>query len=300
MESEFDRKALRSRERLVLVGMVTTFLSLIPTVYAAAVSNSIVLLADLLRCTAEFLAILISWLILRRMLKTDRVAYNFGFGKLEQIANVAVASALLFTFLVSLISAIQRFISPVVIEGTLFGFLFALLSVIGNCLWWGKNYLVNRSSPSPVIDAQARLFRAKAFATTVVAVSLGVPMLVGSGPWTVYLDPVGSLILASFVLYSAYVMASHAMPDLVDRAVDESIQMLIMEVLIEHEKEYLELVRIRSRRSGNRPYVDIFLLFDGELQLKLVQHNIEIIKKALEEKLPGAVIGVIPSANQAS
>ena len=82
------------KENLVLVALLSTLLSLLPTAYAAFISNSTTLLADLLRCLGEFFAIVASWVVLKKMSRNDTSRFNYGYGKLEQLGGIAVAAAL--------------------------------------------------------------------------------------------------------------------------------------------------------------------------------------------------------------
>ena len=295
MPFQLDRKALKSRSRMLLFSVVCTFLSLAPTAYAALVSNSTVLLADLLRCLAEFVAILLSWLVLVKMLREDRSTFNYDFGKLEQLSNLAVAAALFFTFLISVTSSVQRFVNPVPVTGSWFGLVFAILSVLGNGFWWIRNWQYNRESPSPVIAAQANLIRAKTMATLVVTLALGIPVLFGEFSWTIYLDPIGTLILALFVLYSAYAMISASVPDLIDRAIEEELQFIVLKILIAHEGSYQGLEAIRSRRSGGKIYIDLFLQFTDMTNVLQIRNLAALISSELKKSLPNSETTIVPT-----
>ena len=146
------------KEHLVVVAVCTTLLSLIPTAYAALISNSTTLFADLLRCLGEFFSILVSWIVLIKISRNETSRFNYGYGKLEQLAGIAVAAALFLTFLVSLTSGIRGLLLPEKLENAEFGFIFGLLSVIGNAFLWVSNYIADARSPSPIAESQWKLF----------------------------------------------------------------------------------------------------------------------------------------------
>jgi cation diffusion facilitator family transporter len=281
--------------RLAFWSVVATFLALIPTAYAAAISNSTILLADLLRCGSEFFALLLSWLVLREVVRQDKITYNYGLGKLEQVASVTVGVALFLSFLLALMAGIKRLIFPEPLESTLFGFVFATLSVFGNGFLWQRNHFLHKRSPSPVDEAHWKLFRAKTIATLLVALSLGGSMALAANRFSIYFDPLGSLALSLFLLHSAYTMLSDSMPDLVDRSVDEKIQMIIMSTLITHEHQYVGLEKIRTRRAGTKLFVDIFLSFERSTPFELVHNGVMNIKSDLQSHLRHAEVIVIPS-----
>lgn len=283
------------KENLVAIAVLTTLLSLIPTAYAALISNSTTLLADLLRCLGEFFAIFASWLVLRKMSRNETSRFNYGYGKLEQLAGVAVAAALFLTFLVSIVSGIRGLILPTKLENAEFGFLFAIASVAGNVVLWTSNYIADVRAPSPIAESQWRLFRAKACASLVVVASLGVALVFSDSAASVYVDPLGSIALSLFMLWQSYTLVSSSVPDLIDYALEETLQTTLKRVLAEQQSAYLRLEKVRSRRTARKIYIEIFLAFPPELQFGDVHARVMLLKHAIEEHFPGADVTVIPS-----
>jgi cation diffusion facilitator family transporter len=282
------------RERLVLLAVVTTFISLIPSAYATVISNSMTLVADLLRCSTEFVAILISWFILKKVARSDVKHFNYGFGKLEQLSCMAVGGALFVTFLLCFVSGIHRILAPEPVVGAEFGFVLAVLSVLGNLFLWITNHRSFKRHASPVSDAQRRLFRAKTAATMVVSLSLGAALFLGSLEWSVYFDGLGSVLLSLFMLWSAYALVSSSFPDLIDCALEESLQVPIREVLKSYRSQYLDIHKIRSRRTGKRIFVELFISFAPLQTFAKVNDIARHIRSDVESALKGAEVIVVP------
>jgi cation diffusion facilitator family transporter len=282
----------------VLIAVISTFLALIPTVYAALISNSITLVADLLRCSTEFMAILVSWIILRKVARSDVKHFNYGFGKLEQLSCMAVGAALFVTFLLCFVSGIRRLVAPEVVQNAGFGFGLAVLSVLGNAFLWITNYRSFLRQASPVSDAQWRLFRAKTAATLVVSLSLGAGLFFGSYGWTVYFDGLGSVLLSFFMLWSAYALVSSSVPDLIDCALEESLQVPIREVLKRHRNDYLHIDTVRSRRTGKRIFVELFISFAPLQTFAKVNDIAGQIRREVEAALKGAEVIVVPLVSE--
>lgn len=284
------------REGLVLVAVLTTFVSLLPTAYAALISNSVTLLADLLRCSAEFLSILVSWIILRTVARSSTGDFNYGFGKLEQLARAAVGAALFVTFLVCLVSGIRRLIIPEEVTEVGFGLCLALVSVLGNGFLWWRNLRVFQRSGAPISDAQWRLFRAKTVATVVVALSLSGVLLAPGAVWTSHLDACGSIALALFMVWSAYTLFVSSVPDLIDCALEESVQGRIAEALEPMCAEFGELLGVRSRRTGSRMFIELRVTFDPHAPFGAVNAVAQRLAEAVEQQIVGAEVTVVPCA----
>lgn len=293
MNSQSSHQLLQpSREKLVAIAVFTTFLSLIPTGYVALISNSTTLLADLLRCLGEFFSIVVAWVVMARMAQNDTVRFNYGYGKLEQLAGMAVAAALFLTFLISFFSGVRGLIFLHPIENAGPGLIFALLSVLGNITLWFSNYFSNQREPSPISESQWRLFRAKTCATLIVALSLALSL---SGlPVAPYFDPLGSISLSLFMLWQAYTLVSASVPDLIDYAIEDNLQRTLESLLSDHRHLYTRMERVRSRRTARKIYIEILLAFDPNLQFGTVCSSTQEIRKAVSRAFPSADVTVAP------
>jgi cation diffusion facilitator family transporter len=285
---------LLSRERLVTLAVVTTFLSLLPTAYVAGVSNSITLYADLLRCLGEFFAIVVAFTVLKKVSRNETRRFNYGYGKLEQLAGIAVAAALFLTFLVSFFNGVHGVISPAPLEGAQPGLILAGLSILGNGAMWGCNFVANLRTPSAVSESQARLFRAKTFATLVVCVSLAGGLYLPHHGIAIFLDPLGSIVLSLFMLHQAYTLVSASVPDLIDYAIEEGLQRSLEKILQENSSLYATVKEVRSRRSGRRIHIEIVATFDGALPFSQVHRSMMSLRELVGTALPGSDVTIIP------
>lgn len=284
-----------SQTAQALLAVIATFVGLVPTVYATYVSNSITLFSDFLRCLAEFIAVLLAWIILKKISRSDRVAYNYGFGKFENIASLAVAASMCVSFLVLAFLVYHRFTQPVELYNTGFGMCLSSLAVLANTALAVHYYRYNKSNPSAVIDAQWKLFRAKSVASLVVVGSLAATYIYQEAAWVLYCDVVGSALVALFLLYSAYSILTASMTELVDRSIAEVYQLEILRVLIHHEQLYTGFQGIRSRRSGVHMHIELLLEFDLKQTMEIVYSSIRAIQTELEAALPGSDIRIIAS-----
>ena len=92
-------------------------------------------------------------------------------------------------------------------------------------------------------------------------------------------------------------MIRTSVPDLLDRTLDEELQLVVVRELAEHFDKYEQLHGVRSRRSGGNIYIEIFLEFDGTMQMCDVQDEINRMKKDLETKLPRSSVNIIPTCD---
>ena len=116
--------------------------------------------------------------------------------------------------------------------------------------------------------------------------------------WAVYIDPAVSFIIIGFLLLAGYREISSSLPDLFDKTLEEELQLVILRELTASFDRYYEFHGVRSRRSGSRIYIEIFLGFDPEQRMEAVQEYIDSLKGSLEIKIPGSVVCIIPTSEK--
>jgi ferrous-iron efflux pump FieF len=152
-----------------------------------------------------------------------------------------------------------------------------------------------RREPSPIMESQWRLYRIKSIANLCTIAALGGSVLLRSQPWSVYIDPIGSLILSGFLLASAYRVAASSVGDLLDQTLDETLQFVILQELTTHFDAYERFHGVHSRRSGGDVYIEIFLEFDDEQKMGEVQRVINRLKGSLEAKIQNSHVLIVPT-----
>ncbi len=287
----------RERERSVGTSLLVDFLLLLPDLVAAILSHSLTMVADVLKCANELVATLLSWLVLRKVGRGKPYYFDYGLGKLENLTGIIVAWLMFLSLIVVLFSAVARFREPHQLNaaGVYLGIFFMLVGGGANIWLWIKNYRVARKEHSPVMESQWRLFRAKAVADITVLLTLVLSAALRRFPWAVYIDPCGSLAIAGFLMFSIYHVIAHSVYDLLDRTLDESLQLVIVKDLGAFYAHYKAIHGVHSRRSGSNIYIEIFLEFDGDRKMNEVQAVINLIKTGIEQHIKGSFVTVVPA-----
>jgi cation diffusion facilitator family transporter len=218
-------------------------------------------------------------------------------GKFENLTGIITGAVMFVSLILVFFTAVHRILYPaeLVAEGALLGIGLMALGVCVNTWLWIKNYRLAVKEPSPIMDSQWRLFRTKAFSDASVLAALVLTMAFHGAGWALYIDPLASFVIAGFLLQSGYRVISTSLPDLLDKTLDESLQMVIVRELALFFEEYTALHGVRSRRSGNHIYIELLLEFDGEKKMCEVQETINRIKASLEEKIPRSEVSIVPT-----
>ncbi|MFN7930731.1 MAG: cation diffusion facilitator family transporter [Blastocatellia bacterium] len=285
----------QEKERLVLVSLALGLLCLAPDLVAAVLARSIMLLSDSLKSASETLAVLFSWLALRQMRRARANEYNYGQGKLENIAGVVVGGALLLSWATVIYSAIQHLRHPAALENIGLAVVINGLEALADLWLWRRNYRLSQTDPSPLLEAQWRLSRALTISDAFVVGALLLSSLCQPFAWATYIDPAGALILSVFLLIAAYRVLTDAMKGLLDRTLEESLQLVILAELATAYDDFIALHGIRSRRSGSQAYIEIFVEFDGTSPMAEVQQQINQMKARLEARIHNSHVMIVPA-----
>jgi ferrous-iron efflux pump FieF len=291
-----------SKERYAFYGFAIGAVVFFPFLYVSIMTDSMTMIATCIRSAAETLSLFITWMGLRKVARKEIYVFNYGGGKIENLSSLAIALSLLLAFVELFFRSINRFYHPVHVNDsyTLIGmmivaafFLIALWLLI-------KSYYANVGDPSPAGDSQWRLYLAKTVIHFSVFFSLGASLLLKEYGWSLYIDPAVSLILSLYILGAAYVTGKKSIHELLDITIDEPLQMMILNELAAYFDDYVELHGIRSRRTGQLVFIEIFLEFDANKLMGEIQTVINQIKSDLEKKIDGSQVLIVPSISSIS
>lgn len=287
-----------ARQKALRLSFIASLFDVLITAAAFAFSNSSVLLADFLKTTIEFFAVLLSLLAMYRIQRGNDAKYQYGLGKLENLSSMFVATAMTLSFLIISGMAFKNIVHPGHISGyglwisifsqTLYFFINGLL-----CL---KNYRASKLGASPIMASQARLFLTRFIGNLFILLSLVLSMTMKNYTWSVYIDPTASLIIALAIFLSTIGIFKSSFMDLLDKTLEENHQMIILSELARCFDEYEQIHGIRSRRSGNKVYIEIFMEFDPHKTVGEVTKTIAKLSSNIAEKISGSsvTIGITP------
>lgn len=280
-----------STRTAVIAGLADTLF----TFGALVASQSAVVLADFLKTLLEFVAVLLAWLAIRRIRRGAGATYDYGIGKLENLSSLAVAALMILVVLVIVGNAVRNILMPAHIGG-LGVYVSLVLQIVYsgiNGVLWKRAQRATAEENSPIMAAQAKLFFTKLVGNVFIFGSLAGSLALADHAWSLYIDPVASLVIAGSILLSALRVLTTSCYDLLDGTLEEGDQLKITRELVTHFDRYDMLYGVRSRRSGNRIFIDIFLGFDPNKRVGDIQRDMDAIRKSVAAHFLHSVVTVI-------
>jgi cation diffusion facilitator family transporter len=292
--------AEESREKLVFTGLCMDLVILIPETIAVFLSGSATLLSDVIKCANEVLATAFALMIIRRMKAGGKFTYDYGMGKFETLTRIITGGVMGVSICILVLFTIKRLLEPEPFEmaAAQIGIPLMLIATITDSYHWKKYHERARKDPSPIMEAQWRLRRAKTFSNLLILVALSLSVILVEYSWAHYIDPVVSFFIIGFLLFAGYREFSSSLPDLFDKTLDEELQIVILRELASSFDKYHEFHGVRSRRSGSRIYIEIFLGFEPEQRMGDVQDFATALKRSLEFKIAGSVVSIVLSQDE--
>jgi cation diffusion facilitator family transporter len=284
-----------AKESSARTALVAASLDMVVATVALALAQSAVLVADCLKTGLELAAVLLAWLAIRRISRGDAARYEYGLGKLETLSSFVIAALMGLVFLVIVGNAIRNLISPSHVGGV--GVYISLVAqvVLGvfNARIYGRSHKAAKSENSPIMESQAKLFMTRLVGNVFIFLSLALSLSLAAYEWSVYVDPIAALIIGASVLVSAVGVFSSSVYDLLDGTLEEADQLKILRELVQHFDRYEMVHGIRSRRAGNRIFIEIFLEFDPDKRVGAVQRDIDAIRKSIEAEFDNASVSIV-------
>lgn len=155
-------------------------------------------IADFVRRTAEFLAIVMSYVVYTSTQK-DGVGDTEKKQKVQRCSNLFVGVMMC---LAGSIMSVLALMADNTDKGNVIpGLVIAVLSASANSIFWRKYTRLNKAEPNVILAVQARLYRAKTLVDASITVALSAVLFAPTSPVSFWLDRIGSVIVAVYLVY---------------------------------------------------------------------------------------------------
>ncbi|MGD1930596.1 MAG: cation diffusion facilitator family transporter [Leptolyngbyaceae cyanobacterium] len=244
-----------------------------------SLSGSVALLADLIHNVGDALTALplgIAFIVGRRP-ATARFAY--GYGRLEDLAGVAVVGVVLLSALVTAYESIERFYHPQPIDHLGALAIAALIGFVGNELVALFRMKVGQEINSAALIADGKHAMADGWVSLAVLVSA-----VGVAWGYTWADPVIGLVITALLLRIVWESGQTIFTRLLD-----GVEPAIIDALhhaVEHTADIEAVASIRARWLGHRLQAEIDIVVAGDRTIQAGQAIAEAAEGQLRDHLP--------------
>lgn len=292
-QSEQEKAARQARA--LWVSVVIEIVTFVPYTLIALFSGSMLLLSDVTDYFQNFAAHGVALRILRKIRLGQTQEFDYGAGKLELVGSLFGAVCYIVSLVAVAAYSIYHLIEPVPLDETFtaVGMLIQIVVIAVNCYLWIYYKRIADESPAPLIDMEWRHRRVDVIVAVGILITLGLTIVFRGESWALYLDPACGLAYAIVAIGSYVPTLRESFHDLLDRTLGEDVQIVIMRQLAEHFDGYEALHGVRSRRAGNRLFIEIALGFDPAKTVGEAEATIESLRASVEAALPNAEVSIV-------
>lgn len=243
--------------------VITALVLITAKLIAWFLSDSISILASLIDSSLDFLASLVNLLAIRHALQPADKEHRFGHGKAEPLAAVGQSMFIAGSAVMLLLQASARLADPQPLSaGVDIGIMVMAMSIVITIgLLLLQRYVIRRTA-SAAIRADALHYQSDLLVNISVIAAL---LLSQSG--FVWFDPLIAILIALYVLFSAWQILRDAIDLLMDHEIADSDRQRIRDVVMQHAQAR-GLHDLRTRKSGMTVFIQFHLELEPTLSLQ--------------------------------
>lgn len=227
------------------------------------------------------------------------LVHNYGYGKIEHVCEALEGIVLIGIALVMSVQAALHILHPSKVTMPWLGLGFSLFSVAVNFL--GSAWILSLANicRSPAVRAEGIHYRLEGFISLTIAGAFMLGIFLASTalrPWTIYLDPMATLIVSVWITFPSFKMTRHAFLTLLDASLEEGSKMEVMKQLGKYIGQCCEFRDIRSRSSGRKKFVECDVVLPRRMSFPEAHRIANAIEKDLRDNIAGceAAVKIIP------
>lgn len=280
------RRDDRREHRLLLMAGLASVLTALILIAAKAIAwlmtGSVSLLASLVDSVMDSIASLINFFAIRYSLVPPDEEHRFGHGKAEALAGLGQAVFIAGSSVFLIHQSVMKLMDPQPISENVAGVAVMVFSIV---LTFGllliQKYVV-RETGSTAIEADSLHYLSD------LAVNVGIiVVLVLSQFGYLWLDGVVGLVIAVFILFSAWHIAYESAQLLLDREIPGEVREVITAIVADHPQA-LGFHDLRTRQSGRTQFIQLHVDMDQNLTLLQAHDLASRIETRIQQAFPMA------------
>jgi ferrous-iron efflux pump FieF len=248
-------------------------------------SDSLSLLSSLFDSSIDLVASIINMLAVRFALQPPDEEHRFGHGKAEDLAVLAQSAFISGSALFLVVETIHRFWKPEKVENSSSAIAVMIISIVVTLLLvlW-QNYIA-RKTRSNVIKADSVHYAGDLLTNLGVIIALLLTTKLG---WQ-WADSMFALIIAAYLLYNVWEMATNSLGNLLDKELPDEIRERIKQIAISCDG-VKGLHALKTRAMGRNIAIQMHIEIDGDMKLRQAHDIAHKVEFALRGEFPDAEI----------
>ena len=280
MTNKHEKKLIKTISLLSVIA-ASSILSL--KIFAFIITESVAILASLIDSALDVSVSVMNFLAIKYSLAPPDDKHRFGHEKIQDLAIFAQSIFFFGSGIFTILSAIQHFVLEVKIKEQFLGTLIMLITIIITLIIIiGQTYVI-KATNSNIIKADKLHYTTDLL--TNIAVVIGVYFSINYP----IIDIILGTLIAIYIIHGSYKLFKDATKRLIDEEFEPKEREEIINI-IKKVDQIKGLHDLKTRKAGNKPFIQFHLEFDANISLKDSHIIAEKVEKLIEIKFPRAEI----------
>jgi ferrous-iron efflux pump FieF len=268
--------------------LAAAFLIVLKT-FTGILTGSISVWASLLDSAMDIFASVVNFFAVRAAARPADEDHTYGHGKAESLAGLFQALVITASGLFLIREAVRRLREPHAVSSEWIGIGTMVVAIIVSLALVARLRAVARKTDSPALASDAVHYASDIYTNGSALVALAIVYFTG---WQV-VDPLISIAISLYILWSAFTVGREAVDILMDRRLPLEIDEQVGEIVSRYRSEgVFGFHDIRTRRSGSLKFIDLHL--DVERNLTFEQaHEVSVrVLREIESEIPRSRVSI--------
>lgn len=243
-------------------------------------TGAVSVLASLIDSLMDIMASAINLIAIRFALTPADEDHRFGHGKAESLAGLGQATFVAGSALFLVLHAIDRMIHPAAIERIDIGLYVMVFATVATAGLLAFQRFVIRRTQSVAIRADALHY----LSDLLTNLSIIAALLLARAGWP-GVDPVFGILIAIFILKSAWRIGADSVDALMDRELPPEVREQIRQIALSHDDVH-GVHEMRTRQSGRAYVIQLHLELDTDLTLQRAHSIADEVEAGIRQAFP--------------
>lgn len=256
------------QKKATVVASATAFFLIVIKLTVGIMTGTVVIIASAIDSALDFLISLFNSYAITKSQKPMDAEYNYGRGKIEGLASMTEGVVIIASGLFIIYAAVDKFLhqAPTTHLGLSLGVM--AVSIVATTFLVLFLNSVYKKTNNLIIKSDALHYKSDLYTNVGIIVSLGLIYLTDWG----FIDPIVSIAIALYIIYSATEIVKDGLGMLLDKALEHETVNKIEEIIQSHVREKECIIsgyhQLKTRKSGSVNFVDVHLVFSDKVMLK--------------------------------
>ncbi len=276
-------------KKITIIGLILNTIIAIIKLVVGFWGNSQAVIADAVHSFSDSSTDLVVIFGVKYWTAPPDASHPYGHKKIESGLTIVIGIILFFTALGLGYHAIESLINFQERNVKIISLVGPILSLIFKEILFHKSYKIGVKYNSSAVKANAWHHRTDALSSIPVLIAVVASII---NPKLSYLDEIGAIVVAIFIIKLAVDIISKNFNELIDSAVEAEEMKLIQDIL-SRNPEVLGYHKVRSRKLGSSVFLDLHLEVDGELTVTKGHDIATKVKHSLINECPKIIDVVV-------